>query len=160
MIVTLLLGGNLGDRLEYLKFGKYLIEKNIGIIINKSQIYESEAWGDKTNKKFLNQVIEIETSLEPNIILNKLLNIEQKAGRKRIVKWGARTLDLDILFIESKIIDEEELTVPHPQIQNRRFTLLPLYEIKPNFIHPVLKKKISKLLDICNDNLSVNVYKQ
>lgn len=160
MIATILLGGNLGNRLSYLKFAKFFIERDIGNIIIESNIYESEAWGEKTNKKFLNQVIEVETELNAQQLLNELLTIELKAGRKRIVKWGARTLDLDILFLDSTIINEATLIVPHPEIQNRKFTLEPLNEIKPNFIHPVLKQKVSKLLDICTDNLSLNIYKQ
>lgn len=160
MIVTLLLGGNLGNRLAYLKFAKFFIQRDIGNVLLESEIYETAAWGDKTNKCFLNQVIEVESSLSPQEILNELLRIELKAGRKRFEKWGARTLDLDILFIESLIINEENLIVPHPEIQNRKFTLVPLMEIKPNFIHPVLKEKVSKLLDICPDNLSLTIYNQ
>ena len=160
MIVTLLLGGNLGNRLAYLNFAKFFITRDIGEIIIESNIYESEACGDKTNKSFLNQVIEVKTKLSPQELLQELMIIEQKAGRKRKVKWGARTLDLDILFIENLIINEPNLIVPHPEIQNRNFTLKPLNEIKPNFIHPILNEKITILLDICPDKLSLKIYQK
>jgi len=155
MRAILLLGSNLGNRLAYLNFAKYFIQRDLGVITTTSSLYESAAWGEKTNKSFYNQIVELETNLSPQELLNELLNIEEKAGRKRTIRWGARTLDIDILYIENQIINEANLIVPHPEIPNRKFTLLPLNEIAPNFIHPILLQKTSKLLDICPDQLTV-----
>ena len=158
MRATLLIGGNLGDRNAYLDFAMSHLGKSIGSIIKRSDRYESEAWGDRANHPFLNQVVEIETTLQPNEILKGILSIEQMAERTRIERWGDRTLDIDVLFIENQIIDEENLTVPHPRLAERKFTLMPLHDIDSEFIHPVMQKSIATLLEECTDNLNVNKY--
>ena len=158
MIATLLLGGNMGNRDAYLRFALFHIKKELGIVLKESKIYESEPWGDKANKAFLNQVIDIETLLPSKQLLASVLKIEQLAGRKRELKWGNRTLDIDILFMEDLILNERDITIPHPEIQNRRFTLIPLVEIKPNFVHPALKSNMKELLSNCTDSSSPKIY--
>ena len=158
MRATLLIGGNIGSRNAYLDFAISHLKKSIGSIVKRSDRYESEAWGDRANHPFLNQVVEVETTLQPNEILKRILSIELMADRTRIERWGDRTLDIDVLFLENQTIEAENLTVPHPRIAERKFTLIPLNDIDPNFIHPVLQKSIATLLEECTDNLNVNKY--
>jgi 2-amino-4-hydroxy-6-hydroxymethyldihydropteridine diphosphokinase len=158
MRATLIIGGNIGNRDAYLKFALYHLEKSLGAIVSQSEIYESEAWGDKAEHAFLNQVVEVETTLAPLDILKAIHNIEHMAGRTRFEQWGDRTLDIDILFLEEQIMQEMVLTVPHPRIAERKFTLVPLNDIKADFIHPVLKKSMATLLDECTDTLNVKKY--
>lgn len=154
----LLTGGNMGDRLSNLQLAYERVEKQVGTIIKKSGVYETEAWGKTDQSSFLNQVLLVSTSLSPDELLQTLLAIEQEMGRKRIEKMGPRIIDIDILFYNSYIISSPTLTVPHPQIANRRFVLTPLNEIAPRFVHPVLKKTITQLLQICPDKLEVKKY--
>lgn len=158
MRATLIIGGNIGKRESYLQFAIYHIEKSIGPIIKQSKIYESETWGDKATNPFLNQVLDIDTQLEPLEILKAINNIEHMAGRTRFEQWGDRTLDIDVLFLEDKILEEMVLTVPHPHIAERKFTLVPLNEIKADFIHPVYNKSIASLLESCTDSLEVKIH--
>lgn len=158
MKAMILLGGNMGNRLAYLKFAQFHIQKDIGSIAKKSAIYETEAWGDKSTKAYLNQVIQVDTLLHPMDLLNALLLIEKKAGRTRKVKWGNRTLDLDILFVEDQLIQNEYLVVPHPEIQHRNFVLTPLVEIDADLRHPRLNKSVQELLQKCPDKLKVKKY--
>ena len=153
--VDILLGGNIGDVSKTIKNAILLIEKHCGTLNSSSSVYQTAAWGNEDQPEFLNQVITIQTSLSPLTLLSALQNIEARLGRERHEHWGARTIDLDILFFEEEIINSQRLTIPHPQIQNRKFTLIPLQEIKDEFIHPVLKKTISKLVEICPDLLPV-----
>lgn len=154
--LILLLGSNIGDRLGYLDFAKEMIVKNIGGIINISGIYETEAWGIENQEAFLNQVIIVDTKQQPKEILKTTQYIEKRAGRIRKVKWGERTLDIDILFIDDQIINVENLIVPHPYLHERLFTLAPLNEIASDFVHPVLHKSISELYELCDKRLKVN----
>jgi len=156
--IFILLGSNKGNRLEYLSTAADKIEATVGRIINKSSIYETAAWGNENQESFLNQVIEIKSGYSPEIILTKLLEIETDLGRKRMVKWGPREIDLDILFYGQQVISLPNLTVPHPAIAERRFTLIPLNEIAPLFIHPLAKKTITQVLDECNDILEVKKF--
>jgi len=155
--VYILQGSNEGNRLEYLDLSAIAIEKRIGAISAKSSVYESEPWGFEARQWFLNRVIGIETELDPLEILHELLAIELEFGRKRVEdgRYHSRTLDLDILFIDTQIISSPKLEVPHPQLQNRRFTLLPLAEIAPTLLHPTLHKTISELLSGCPDQAEV-----
>lgn len=154
----LLTGGNMGDRLVSLQQACMKIEKQAGIVLKKSAVYETAAWGITDQNLFLNQVLLVSTSLPPQELLHTLLHIEQELGRKRIMKMGPRIIDIDILFYNNEIISTPVLTVPHPQIANRRFVLTPLNEIAPGFIHPGLQKTIAELLEICPDNLEVRKY--
>lgn len=153
--VYLLTGGNIGDRVLNLNNAREQIEKQVGIVLKQSVVYETAAWGVTNQNSFLNQVLLVQTSLPPEELLQTLLHIEQQLGRKRIEKMGPRTIDIDILFYNSEIISSPHLTIPHPQIANRRFVLTPLNEIAPGFVHPVLQKTITQLLKICPDQLEV-----
>lgn len=120
-----------------------------------SSLYETAAWGIEEQPSFLNQVIAIKTKFEALELLQLVLHIEKLAGRQRDIKWGQRTLDIDILLFNNEIINTPQLTVPHPFLPERRFTLTPLCEIAPHIIHPVLQKTIQQLLEECPDTLGV-----
>ncbi|TKC06520.1 2-amino-4-hydroxy-6-hydroxymethyldihydropteridine diphosphokinase [Pedobacter polaris] len=152
----LLLGSNLGEREQYLANALKAIEANIGIVFAKSAVYETEAWGRTDQPGFLNLAIGVETILTPFELLTGVLEIEKSLGRVRHEKWGSRLIDIDIIFYEHEIINEgEELQIPHPEMQNRKFVLQPLAEIAPNLIHPIIKKSVSEILATLSDSLSV-----
>jgi len=156
--VFLLTGGNIGDRLNYLSQAKDEIKKRCGPILQESSIYETAAWGNEDQEAFLNQVLKITTVLGAGHLLKLIFEIEEYLGRKREVKFGPRTIDIDILFFNDQVIDQHGLKVPHPQIPNRRFVLIPLNEIASDKIHPVFNKSISRLLSDCPDPLAVNKF--
>ena len=151
----LLIGGNLGDRAAYLAEAVNQISARCGRVTNTSSLYETAAWGNTNQPAFYNQAICVETILEPETLLERLLTIEIEMGRVREEKYGPRTIDLDILMIDDKVLDTPTLTIPHPQLQNRRFALLPLVEIAPELHHPLLDKTIDELLLNCPDTLDV-----
>jgi 2-amino-4-hydroxy-6-hydroxymethyldihydropteridine diphosphokinase len=151
---VLLLGSNLGDRKVILASCIQALEK-VGDLNMKSSLYETAAWGKTDQPNFLNQVVIVESSAEAEYFLREIQRIESDFERQRNVRWGARTLDIDILFKGKTIINTGNLKIPHPELQNRRFTLVPLNEIIPGFSHPVLSKTISELLLSCNDELEV-----
>lgn len=155
----LLLGSNEGDRLGLMQEGIEQISKTGGKIVGQSRMYETAAWGLEEQPDFLNMAIIIDTPLQPIELLKAIHDIEQNLGRQRTLKWGQRTLDIDILFFGQHIINIPELAIPHPSVQLRRFALVPLNEIAPDFIHPVLNKTISRLLADCPDPLPVTEYK-
>ncbi len=157
--VYLLLGGNLNDRENNISLALNYLKKEIGNIIQKSLIYETKAWGLQQQPDFLNLAVEIQTDLEPLELLNKTQEIENKLGRRREEKWGARTMDIDILFYDDIIIKTDKLTIPHPLIAQRMFVLKPLNEIATNLQHPILHQSINQLLINCLDKLTVNQYK-
>ncbi|MGN6297413.1 MAG: 2-amino-4-hydroxy-6-hydroxymethyldihydropteridine diphosphokinase [Ginsengibacter sp.] len=151
----LITGGNIGDRKKNLETAAALIQKQIGKISRLSAMYETEAWGVTNQPPFYNQVLEVETPLSPREVLHLILEIEEEMGRKRSIKNAARNIDIDILFFNNEIINEHNLTIPHPEIINRRFVLLPLLELEPHKIHPVLNKSIQELLSETKDKLKV-----
>lgn len=153
--IFILLGSNLGDRLENIAHARQEISRHIGQIITASSIYKTAAWGNVQQPDFYNQVIEIHSGLSPAELLIQVLEIEKKAGRLRNEKWGPRVLDIDILFYGDIIMSDDRLILPHPQIPYRKFTLLPLAEIAADFIHPVIHKTIGQLLIACTDHLPV-----
>ncbi|MGZ5246966.1 MAG: 2-amino-4-hydroxy-6-hydroxymethyldihydropteridine diphosphokinase [Flavitalea sp.] len=155
--VYLLTGGNVGDSLKTLQKANALIQQRVGSIIKSSSIYKTAAWGKTDQDDFLNQVLLVETGLDPYELMDVLLDIEMLLGRKRLEKFGPRIIDLDILFYEDIIIKTERLTIPHPQIQFRRFVLEPLNEIVSELVHPILKKNINRLLMECTDLLKVSL---
>lgn len=153
------IGSNLGNREEYLETAIKLISSNIGNVIIESNIFESEPWGFFASNWFLNQVIQVETNLDPISILKTANNIEQQLGRKREGKsYSSRTIDIDILLFDDKEIKLEELQIPHLHMCERRFVLEPLAQIAPNLVHPVTGKSISQLLKECTDELEVHDY--
>lgn len=161
MKVYLLTGGNLGNRTSNLCNAKLHVIEKISPIICSSSIYESEPWGFKSENLFLNQVIVAETIWTPHIVLEKIKQIESILGRVKVGnEYSERTIDIDILFYGQEIINTNDLVVPHKLIQERKFVLLPMNEIAPDFIHPVFNKTISQLLDVCNDKLNVHKFDQ
>ncbi|WP_158826381.1 2-amino-4-hydroxy-6-hydroxymethyldihydropteridine diphosphokinase [Mucilaginibacter lacusdianchii] len=153
--VYLLLGSNLGNRQLFLKQAIAYIEERAGEVVQQSAIYETESWGKTDLPAYLNQVLLVQTKLQPTELLDVLLQIELLLGRKREEKWGARTIDIDILFYDDWIINEATLVVPHPELHNRRFTLEPLAEIAPDFYHPVLQQTVLALKSSLTDDLQV-----
>lgn len=151
----LLTGGNMGNRLNNLQQAAEFIQQNCGKIVVSSSVYETEAWGKTDQPAFLNQALQIETDLSPDALMQTLLDIESRMGRIRTVKMGPRIIDLDILLINDLIQATPLLTIPHPALPLRKFALLPLAEIAPKLIHPVEKKTILELLQICPDTLNV-----
>jgi len=152
--VYLLLGSNEGERLLHIKQALDAV-RTFGNVIQESSVYETAAWGLEDQPRFLNMVIELSTRLDAYEVLKKIQAIESKMGRQRTVKWGQRTLDMDILFFNDEIIEEENLKVPHPFLAERRFTLEPLNEIASNLRHPISAKKVADLLASCPDTLNV-----
>ena len=152
----LMIGGNLGDRKENLQQAIILIRKSCGPLIKISSLYETAAWGLVDQPSFLNQALEISTSLSAIELLSSILSIEKDMGRTRTEKLGPRLIDIDILFFNDEVHDLPHLKIPHPELQNRRFVLTPLAEIAAQLQHPVLKKNIAQLLEECPDNLEVN----
>jgi len=154
--VFLLIGGNLGDRFKLLSQAKFEIQKEIGQIEKESSIYETAAWGFKSENDFLNQVIMISTDFNAIEILKLCQEIENKLGRTReSEQYASRTMDIDILFYNDEIIDFPELKIPHIQLHKRKFTLEPLSEIAPKFVHPSLSKTMKGLLQECSDKSEV-----
>ncbi len=151
----LLTGGNMGNRLNNLQQAAEFIQQNCGKIIASSSVYETEAWGKTDQPAFLNQALQIETDLSPDSLMQALLDIESRMGRIRTIKMGPRIIDLDILLINDLIQTSPLLTIPHPALPLRKFALLPLAEIAPQVIHPIEKKTILELLQICPDTLNV-----
>ena len=152
-------GSNLGDRLSNLSKALNFVSHEIGEMDRISSVYQTSAWGKIDQPNFLNQVFGVYSNLEPLKLMGKLLDIEQLMGRERVAKWGPRSIDLDLLYFGQIIIKEERLTLPHREIEIRRFVLTPLSEIYPNFNHPVLGINQKTLLQNCDDHGEVLVYK-
>jgi 2-amino-4-hydroxy-6-hydroxymethyldihydropteridine diphosphokinase len=158
--VYLLMGGNMGDRPQNMHQAQQSIGETVGAVIISSSLYETAAWGLTDQPSFLNQVLQVSTELTAHQVLDEVLLIEKKMGRKRTQKMGPRTIDIDILFYNDETVTAPHLNIPHPEIANRRFVLAPLNEIASSFVHPVLKKTVADLLLHCTDNLEVRLYHQ
>lgn len=154
----LLLGSNMGNSKAILARTVVQIQKRIGKVIRQSSLYSTAAWGNTKQPDFLNQVIIVSTKLTAGQTMEVILGIEEKMGRIRTVKNAPRIIDIDILFFNKEIINRAKLVVPHPQIQNRRFVLVPLNELSPNLKHPVLNKTVHQLLINCPDHLNVKKF--
>lgn len=150
--VFLGLGTNMGNREANLKEAVAKIGESIGEILNVSSVFETEPWGFDAELNFFNMAVEVETSHTPSGVLGAILMIEAQLGRIRTAKqYSSRVIDIDILFYEDLIMDEIALKIPHPLLSSRKFVLVPLNEIAPEFIHPVLKKSVGALLKSCED---------
>ncbi|MDX1911980.1 MAG: 2-amino-4-hydroxy-6-hydroxymethyldihydropteridine diphosphokinase [Saprospiraceae bacterium] len=153
--VYLGLGSNIGDRAANLRAGMALLDKEVGKIAKKSHLYETQPWGKTDQDPFLNQVIMLNTSLDPRELLEKITRIERELGRERKEKWGPRTLDIDILLYGKRVVRDKGLEIPHPEMHKRGFVLAPLMEIAPDLEHPLLHKQIDELYMECDDPTDV-----
>lgn len=154
----LLTGGNLGNREMNLAFARENISLHCGTITRISSIYETAAWGKTDQPSFLNQALEIKTELSARQLMRRILKVEKMMERIRKERYGPRIIDIDILLFNNEIHNYPLLKLPHPEMQNRRFALMPLAEIAPGIIHPVLKKPVKQLLKECPDKLEVKKY--
>lgn len=150
--VFLLTGSNVGDSSALLNEAKLAIKKQVGEIEAASHLYKTAPWGNTNQQDFLNQVLAVNTNLSAYDVLKTILNIELSMGRIREEKWAPRTIDIDILFFNTEIIQQENLIVPHPLLHQRRFTLVPLAEIAPDYVHPTLHQTNTQLLQQCPDD--------
>ncbi|MBT2637466.1 MULTISPECIES: 2-amino-4-hydroxy-6-hydroxymethyldihydropteridine diphosphokinase [unclassified Bacillus (in: firmicutes)] len=155
------LGSNMGDRFGYLTQAIILLESHEKIsVVNTSSVYETDPVGYTDQDQFLNMAIQVETSLAPVELLDTCLEIELKLGRKREVKWGPRTLDLDILLFNHENIVTEKLTIPHPRMSERAFVILPLLDMDPNITLPTMKEPLKNSLLSIPDREGVRIWKQ
>ena len=154
--VYISLGSNIRPRHYYMSEALRLLEETAGRIVAHSSLYETESWGFRAETPFLNSVAELETGLNPFALLKQLKKIEEKLGRTEKGKpYKSRKIDLDIISFNNEVIRTEQLTLPHVYVAQRRFVLLPLAEIAPDWIHPVLLKSSTTLLKECPDKLKV-----
>lgn len=149
------LGSNMGKSEWILSEAVRRLSQTSGEITNESPLYKTKAWGNENQHDFINQVVVLQTNLVPADLMQHLLNIELEMGRKRIIKNAPRSIDIDILFYDDAIINLPHLTIPHPLLSQRRFVLIPLNDINPELVHPVLHKTIRQLLAECTDRLDV-----
>ena len=160
--VFILLGSNLGDRQLLVNQACEMMEERCGRIVSKSRLYESEPWGFKSEHWFLNQVVVLDTEMSPDDLMDALLAIEKELGRDRTTPhegYVSRPMDLDILYWgKDLIVEKQHVIVPHPRLHKRRFTLLPLCDVAPDYVHPILKKTNRQLLDECQDTGVVKTF--
>lgn len=153
--IYILLGSNLGDKKKNLQRATNFINWHLGDILKISKIYETAAWGKTDQPSFYNQVVAIRSTIKSQEMLKIINQIEEQMGRIRKEKWGERLIDIDILYYGREVVDQKDLQIPHPGIPERRFTLIPLVEIAPDFIHPILNQDNTSLLKACVDDLKV-----
>ncbi len=155
------LGSNLGDRLGYIRKAADSISKISGVTVARlSSVYETDPFGVTNQPRFLNTAVGLTTSLPPSELLGALKATETSLGRVRRERWREREIDIDIVFYDQMLLESDELTIPHPGAHLRRFVLLPIAEIAPEFIHPVFNKSVRQLLDACGDKSEIRLYRQ
>ncbi len=158
--VYLCLGGNIGERKNNLLHAAEQINNRIGKILQASLLYETDPWGVDGQEPYLNQVICIQTPLSAKELLGYLLKLESEMGRFRTnEQWASRIIDIDILYYADLCLESEGLVVPHPRLHLRNFVLVPLQDIAPHYLHPLLKLTTTELLEICPDINLVRLYK-
>jgi len=154
------LGSNIDDRLGYLHDAVHLLQQDQKIDVNAvSSVYETDPVGYTEQENFLNIVIQVNTSYQAEELLKKCLDIEQTLGRKREIRWGPRTVDLDILLYNQDNIETEHLSVPHPRMHERAFVIIPLVEIEPNIQLPTMDQPLSVVLERMTDKEGVRLWK-
>lgn len=142
------IGSNMGDKEHNLNEAIKKMEEFKEIQVEKiSSFIVTEPWGYTDQDEFLNGALKIKTTFSPKELIKALLSIESEMKRKRVIKWGPRVIDLDVIFYDDLLSDDEEIILPHPRMEEREFVLKPLSEIAPNKIHPILNKRVYKLLD-------------
>jgi len=153
------LGSSLGDRRKTLIGAINSIENHIGSVLKTSNVFETEPWGFQDKNMFLNMAVLVQTKLSPEQILQKSQQIEKLYNRKKTGNnYEARTLDIDIVFYDNLVFDNSFLQIPHKFAHKRIFVLLPIAEIAPDFVHPILKQTISRLLKNCDDKTSIKIF--
>ncbi len=153
--VYLSLGSNMGDRRQLITTASAHIHKRIGKIVKSSHLYETQPWGKTDQDPYLNQIVMLNTLLDPRAMLEEITKIEREMGRERKEKWGPRTMDIDILFYGKRVIRDKGLEIPHPELHKRAFILVPMMELDPELEHPVLHQAIDQLYMDCEDNSDV-----
>jgi 2-amino-4-hydroxy-6-hydroxymethyldihydropteridine diphosphokinase len=157
--VWVLLGGNLGQREHYVRAAlDALVERGLAVEA-VSGLYETAPWGNTQQPSFLNAAARLKTSFPLMKVLDVLLEVEQSLGRERDVPWGPRTIDLDLLMAGAEVVHHNRLQVPHPHLAQRRFALLPLAELNPELVHPLLGLTVSELLINCKDSSGVEIFR-
>ena len=155
------LGSNLGNKKLQIDNAIQLIADRVGEVIKQSSWYETSPWGFSSDDNFLNIALKVNTNLSAEEVFQNIAGIEQQLGRKRKgVGYASRVIDIDILFYDDCVINQESLTIPHPRLHLRRFVLIPMNEIEPDLIHPILNKSIKLLLSECPDNGIVTKFTQ
>jgi 2-amino-4-hydroxy-6-hydroxymethyldihydropteridine diphosphokinase len=155
--VALLYGGNIGETLFMFEQATSILEKKIGMVFAQSSTYKSDAWGYNSENDFLNRLVIFKTGLSASEVLQVCLETELILGRKRnkLNYYSDRVIDIDILYMENLILNSKKLILPHPRLQDRLFALIPLCEVIPEFMHPVLQKSNKSLLSLCPDNTTI-----
>lgn len=161
MVITYIsTGSNVGDRFAALSQARESLNSKAGIVTMHSSVYETEPWGFNSETSFLNQVLVLQTTLSPTRLMSTIFDIEREMGRRRSnIRYESRVIDIDILLYGRRQIDFHHLHIPHPRMHQRKFVLVPLAEIAPDLVHPVLKLNISEILQNVGDSNSVSLWK-